>query len=77
MLLNQKKPLVSICIPTYNNARFLGESLDSIVNQTYPNKEIIVSDNASTDETEKIVKEYVEKYNIEYYYCKKFLVRFR
>lgn len=67
MLLNQKKPLVSICIPTYNNARFLRESLDSIVNQTYQNKEIIVSDNASTDETEKIVKEYVEKYKIKYY----------
>jgi len=67
MLLNRNKPLVSICIPTYNSARFLRESLDSIVNQTYQNKEIIVSDNASTDETEKIVKEYVEKYKIKYY----------
>jgi len=61
------QPLVSICIPTYNDARFLRESLDSIVNQTYSNKEIIVSDNASTDETEKIVKEYVEKYKVKYY----------
>ena len=60
-------PLVSICIPTYNSARFLRESLDSIVNQTYSNKEIIVSDNASTDETEKIVKEYLKKYKVEYY----------
>jgi len=67
MVLNQKKPLVSICIPTYNSAKFLKESLDSIVNQTYANKEIIISDNASTDETEKIVKEYVEKYKIKYY----------
>lgn len=67
MLLNQKYPLVSICVPTYNSARFLRESLDSIVNQTYPNKEIIISDNASTDETEKIVKEYVEKYKVKYY----------
>jgi len=64
-------PLVSICIPTYNNARFLRECLDSIVNQTYPNKEIIVSDNASTDETEKIAKEYVEEYKIKYYRNKK------
>jgi len=61
------QPLVSICIPTYNSARFLRECLDSIVNQTYSNKEIIVSDNASTDETEKIVKEYVEKYKVKYY----------
>lgn len=67
MLSNQKNPLVSICIPTYNSAKFLREFLDSIVNQTYPNKEIIISDNASTDETEKIVKEYVENYKIKYY----------
>lgn len=67
MLSSQKNPLVSICIPTYNNAKYLRESLDSIVNQTYPNKEIIVSDNASIDNTEKIVKEYVEKYKVKYY----------
>jgi len=67
MLSSQKNPLVSICIPTYNNARFLRESLDSIVNQTYSNKEIIISDNASTDETEKIAKEYVKKYKVKYY----------
>jgi len=59
------QPLVSICIPVYNSARFLRKSLDSIVNQTYPNKEIIVSDNASTDGTEEIIKEYVE--NIKYH----------
>lgn len=67
MLLNQSNPLVSICIPTYNDARFLRESLDSIVNQTYPNKEIIVSDNASTDNTREIVYEYVEKHAVKYY----------
>ena len=67
MLSSQKNPLVSICIPTYNSAKSLRESLDSIVKQTYSNKEIIISDNASTDETEKIVKEYVEKYKIKYY----------
>jgi len=61
------KPLVSICIPAYNTAKFLKESLDSIVNQTYTNREIIVSNNASTDDTEKIVKKYVEKYKIKYF----------
>jgi len=61
------QPLVSICVPTYNSAKYLKECLDSIVKQTYLNKEIIVSDNASTDETEKIVKEYVEKYKVKYY----------
>ena len=71
MLLNQNNPSVSICIPTYNSAKFLRECLDSIVNQTYPNKEIIISDNASTDETEKIVKEFVKKYKVKYYRNKK------
>ena len=61
------QPLVSICIPTYNNARFLRESLESIVNQTYSNKEIIISDNASTDDTKEIVYEYVKKYGVRYY----------
>ena len=61
------QPLVSICIPTYNNARFLRESLDSIVSQTYSNKEIIISDNASTDGTKEIVYEYVKKYGVRYY----------
>jgi len=60
-------PLVSICIPTYNSAKFLRESLDSIVKQTYLNKEIIVSDNASTDGSEEIIKEYVKKYKVKYY----------
>lgn len=67
MVLSQEKPLVSICIPTYNCAKFLKDCLDSIVNQTYPNKEIIVCDNASTDNTEEIIKEYIEKHNIRYY----------
>lgn len=52
----QSNPLVSVCIPTYNSARYLRKSLGSIVKQTYDNIEIIVSDNASTDNTKEIVK---------------------
>jgi len=44
-------PLVSIGMPLFNEARFVKDSLDSILAQDYPNLEIIVSDNASTDET--------------------------
>lgn len=44
-------PLVSIGMPLFNEARFLKDSLDSILAQDYPNLEIIISDNASTDET--------------------------
>lgn len=49
-------PLVCICIPTYNAAASIRETLESILAQTYQNLTIHVSDNASTDETLKIVE---------------------
>jgi glycosyltransferase involved in cell wall biosynthesis len=55
-------PLVTIGIPTYNCARYLRESLDSIARQTYKNVEVIISDNASSDDTTDILKEYRSKY---------------
>ena len=48
---------VSICIPTFNHAKFLGESLRSAMDQTYSDVEIIVLDNASCDGTEALVSE--------------------
>ena len=50
--------LVSVGVPVYNGARFLREALDSVLAQDYANFEIIVSDNASEDETESICREY-------------------
>ncbi|MDR3409560.1 MAG: glycosyltransferase [Formivibrio sp.] len=49
-------PRVCICIPTYNAAATIRETLVSILSQTYSNISIIISDNASTDETLKIVE---------------------
>jgi glycosyltransferase involved in cell wall biosynthesis len=49
-------PLVCICVPTYNAAASIRETLESILAQTYLNLTIHVSDNASTDETLKIVE---------------------
>lgn len=49
-------PLVCICIPTYNAARTVRETLESILAQTYPNLLVHVSDNASTDDTVKVVE---------------------
>lgn len=51
-------PLVSIVVPVFNGGRYLRESLDSIVAQTYPRLEIIVLDDASTDETEQVAGSY-------------------
>ena len=53
--------LVSIGMPVYNGANFIREALDSILSQTFENFELIISDNASTDETEKICREYMAK----------------
>ena len=52
-------PLVSVIIPTYNHARYLGNAIDSVIAQKYPSIEIIVVDNYSTDETETKVNEYL------------------
>lgn len=52
-----EEPLVSICIPTYNGERFLRETLNSVVNQTYKNLEIRISDHSSTDRTREIIHE--------------------
>jgi glycosyltransferase involved in cell wall biosynthesis len=54
--LEKHDPLISIIIPTYNRARLLGRSIQSILNQTFQNFEIIVVDDCSSDNTEKVVK---------------------
>ncbi|WP_425609701.1 glycosyltransferase family 2 protein, partial [Vibrio aestuarianus] len=54
------KPLVTIIIPTYNAANFIRESLLSIVNQTWENIEIIIGDNASTDDTESRIEDIIK-----------------
>jgi len=51
-------PLVSICIPVFNGERTIHKTINSILNQTYQNLEIIIIDNCSTDSTAKIVQEY-------------------
>lgn len=55
------QPLVSIITPTYNRANYLKEALLSAINQTYKNIEIIVSDNASTDNTQELVASFKDK----------------
>jgi len=58
MLDNKFFPLVSIVIPTYNYANYLGRALQSVLDQTYKNWEAIVIDNHSTDDTSKVIDRY-------------------
>lgn len=53
--------LISICIPHYNRAKYLLKVLDSIKEQTYPNIEVIISDDCSTDDSLTLIKEYIKK----------------
>ncbi|MDD3138147.1 MAG: glycosyltransferase family 2 protein [Lachnospiraceae bacterium] len=59
--------ILSIAIPTYNRAELLKQTLKSVIDQKQDGVEIIVSDNASTDHTSDILKEYVECGLIKYY----------
>jgi glycosyltransferase involved in cell wall biosynthesis len=61
-----KLDLVSIVIPTFNRADLIPEAINSSLNQTYKNTEIIVVDDGSTDETKKVVSSYGDK--VRYYY---------
>jgi glycosyltransferase involved in cell wall biosynthesis len=54
----KKNPLVSVCIGTYNRERYIRECMDSVLAQNYPNLEIVVVDDASTDATVDIVRSY-------------------
>ena len=64
-----KKGLVSVIMPTYNCGKFIGETLDCILAQTYSVWEIIIVDDCSTDNTKEIVRLYTEKDSRIKYYC--------
>ena len=51
-------PFVSVVIPTYNHAKFLGRALQSVLDQTYPSWEALVIDNHSQDDTNEVVKSF-------------------
>lgn len=52
------KDLISVIMPTYNSGRYIGESIQSVINQTYSNWELIIVDDDSGDHTEAIVEGY-------------------
>lgn len=65
-------PLFSIIVASYNNGKYIAECLDSLIQQTYPNIEIIVVDDASTDNSVEVIRELTSKHkNIKYHFKKK------
>lgn len=55
------KPLVSIITPSYNVEKYISSTIDSVLNQSYQNFEMLIVDDMSTDNTCKIVNEYIKK----------------
>jgi len=54
----EKQPLVSVIMPCYNGEKFIAEAIESVLNQTYQNWELIIIDDGSTDNSKKIIKQY-------------------
>jgi glycosyltransferase involved in cell wall biosynthesis len=66
--MSDNNPCVSIGLPVYNRERYVRETLDSLLAQTFEDFELIISDNASTDGTEDICREYASKDRRIHYY---------
>ena len=62
MSLQQEHPLVSVALMTYNQEKYVKESLLSVLNQTYDNLEIIISDDCSKDRTWETIEHEVDIY---------------
>ena len=60
------RPLVSVIIATYNMAQYLRQAIDSILAQDYPNLELIIVDDGSTDQTRDILESYADEPRILY-----------
>lgn len=64
---NRQYPLVSIMIPTYNRPDLFEQTLQSALAQTYPNVEILVTDNSTNEDTRLLMEKYVEDVRIRYF----------
>jgi glycosyltransferase involved in cell wall biosynthesis len=61
-IMSDEKPLVSIITPFFNRENFLAEAVESVINQTYPNWELFLIDDGSTDSGRQIAQNYVDKF---------------
>lgn len=59
--MNENQPLVSIIMPVYNCERFLSESIESVISQSYKNWELLIVDDGSTDKSVSIIESYARK----------------
>lgn len=67
--MNIKNKLVTVCIPAYNHAQYIEETINSIINQTYQNIELLIINDGSPDQTDEKIKSLIEV-------CRKRFIRF-
>ena len=58
--------LVSIIMPSYNTGKYISETIESVLAQTYKNWELIIVDDCSTDDTDEVVKKFLSDKRIRY-----------
>ena len=58
---NESQSKITIGLPVYNGDKFIHNAINSLLNQTFTDFEFVISDNASTDQTETICREYEKK----------------
>jgi glycosyltransferase involved in cell wall biosynthesis len=61
VFVTSRDPKISLALPVFNGEKYLGAALESIVNQTFTDFELVISDNASTDRTPEIIESYAKR----------------
>ena len=69
--MHTEQPLVSICIPSYNYAHYIATTIESALQQEYRNFEVIIADNASTDDTRAVLERYRDDPRVRIFYREK------
>ena len=59
-------PLVSVRIPAYNHEKYISQCLDSVMNDSYPNKELLIMDDGSTDRTVQIIEQWINEHDTDF-----------
>ena len=55
------KPKISVLLPAYNHEKYLKETIESVLNQTFQNFELLISDDCSTDSSAQIIKGFMDE----------------
>ena len=61
MTMTNRSPLISVCMPVYNDERYVSEAIESVLSQTFGDFEFLIHDDGSTDGTLTILEQYADR----------------